>query len=247
MQWLSPTDFPSQQYDIISQRQEGTGQWFLDSTEFKSWLEGYDKTLFCPGIPGAGKTMMAAIAIDRLCQIAPSENIGVAYIYCNYKSQSHQSENALLAAILKQLVQSRPSIAEPVLQLYNIHSIESTRPSLNEFFAVLQSVCTKYSRVHIVVDALDECTNQDGERDRLIAKLRELQHGSDIHLMVTARFVPDIEQQFRSASKLEVRASNEDVRLYIAGQMYRLPKCIQYDEEMKNLVQRKLVIAVDGM
>jgi hypothetical protein len=191
--------------------------------------------------------MMAAIAIDRLCQIAPSENIGVAYVYCNYKSQSDQSVNALLAAILKQLVQSRPSIAEPVLQLYNRHSTKRTRPSLDEFFTALQSVCSKYSRVHVVVDALDECTNQDGAQGRLIAKLRELQHGSDIHLMVTARFIPDIEQQFRSASRLEVRASDEDVRRYIAGQMYRLPKCIQHNEEMKSLVQVKLARAVDGM
>jgi hypothetical protein len=63
IEWLSPTDFPSQQHDINSRRQTGTGQWFLETTEFKKWLDGSDKTLFCPGIPGAGKTMMAAIAI----------------------------------------------------------------------------------------------------------------------------------------------------------------------------------------
>jgi hypothetical protein len=38
MQWLSPTDFPAQQHDIITRRQEGTGQWLLDSPKFKRWL-----------------------------------------------------------------------------------------------------------------------------------------------------------------------------------------------------------------
>ena len=27
LDWVSPTDFPAQQHDIISRRQEGTGQW----------------------------------------------------------------------------------------------------------------------------------------------------------------------------------------------------------------------------
>jgi hypothetical protein len=38
IEWLSPIDFPAQQHDIISRRQEGTAQWFLDSVEFREWL-----------------------------------------------------------------------------------------------------------------------------------------------------------------------------------------------------------------
>jgi len=246
MDWLSPTDFPAQQHDVITRRQEGTGQWFLNSPEFTDWLQGSGKTLFCPGIPGAGKTMIAAIAVDHLGNLARSKNIGVAYIFCNYKSQADQSVNTLLAAILKQLVQTQPVMAEQVIRLYDSHSVKRTRPSLDEIFTALQSAC-KYSRVYIVVDALDECTDQEGARSRLLAKLRKLQHGSNICLMVTSRFIPDIEQEFRSALKLEVRASDEDVRRYVAGQIPYLPKCIQRDDEMKSLVQGKIVKAVDGM
>ncbi|KAL9049918.1 MAG: hypothetical protein Q9162_006945 [Coniocarpon cinnabarinum] len=68
MQWLSPTDFDAQQHDIISRRQDGTAQWFLNSPEFKKWFQGSCKTLFCPGIPGAGKTMMAAVAVEYLIE-----------------------------------------------------------------------------------------------------------------------------------------------------------------------------------
>src|ERR1700748_3870363 len=78
LEWLTPIDFAPQQHDIISRRHENTGQWFLDSPEFTTWLQGSNKTLFCQGTPGAGKTMMAAIAIDRLCQMIQSDNIGVA-------------------------------------------------------------------------------------------------------------------------------------------------------------------------
>src|ERR1700733_3943383 len=59
-------NYASQQNDFIARRQEGTGQWLLDSGEYQTWLQSAKKTLFCPGIPGAGKTILAAIAIDNL-------------------------------------------------------------------------------------------------------------------------------------------------------------------------------------
>jgi hypothetical protein len=51
------------------------------------WLSEPHATLFCPGIPGAGKTMVAAIAIDYLLKPVQSSSHGVAYVYCNYKAQ----------------------------------------------------------------------------------------------------------------------------------------------------------------
>lgn len=106
MEWISSTDFPAQQSDFIARRQEGTGQWFLDASKFTDWLDGRNKTLFCPGICGAGKTMITAIAINHLLNVVWSSAVGIAYVYCNYKSQVDQNATDLLAAILKQLVQA---------------------------------------------------------------------------------------------------------------------------------------------
>jgi len=247
MQWLSPTDFPAQQHDIISRREEGTGQWFLDTPKFKRWLLGYKKTLFCPGIPGAGKTMIAAIAIDHLYQKTLSDDIGITYLFCNYKVQTDQNASSLLAALLKQLVQSRPDIATPVTRMYEDHSKRRSRPSFDEIFKALQSICSSYTAVYIIVDALDECANRDGARDRLIDKLRELQGRVDVRLLFTSRFISEITQKFELDLTLEVHASEADVRRFVAGQMPRLPNCIRRDDELKRIVQNKIVKAVDGM
>jgi hypothetical protein len=244
MKWLSPTDFPSQKNDIITRRQEGTGQWFLDSPEFKRWLEGSDKTLFCPGIPGAGKTIMAAIAIDHLCGKIRCDDIGIVYLFCNYKAPTDQSVPSLFAALLKQLVQSRPGIAAPVTRIYDHHSKRGSRPSLDEIFGALQSVCSNHAIVYIVVDALDECTDRDGE---LIEKLRKLQARIDVRLLFTSRCIPEITQKFQSDSILEVRASEDDVRRFVVGQMPRLPNRIQRDKDLQCAVQNKIVEVVDGM
>ncbi|MCJ1471189.1 hypothetical protein MMC07_009837, partial [Pseudocyphellaria aurata] len=246
MKWISPTDFPAQQSDFIDRRQKGTGQWFLDASEFTEWLHGPNQTLFCPGIPGAGKTMITAIVIDHLSNIARSGAVGVAYVYCNYKS--YQNTVGLLAAILKQLVQARPSIAEPIERLHMQHAVRGTRPSLEDIFKALQSVLTKYSSVYVAVDALDECSGQDGTHRQFLAMLRDLQGGmKDLRLMATSRFIPDIVREFSAALKLEIRASDVDIKRFVAGQTYRLPQCIRRDDALQVIVQNKIVQSVDGM
>ncbi|OAG05032.1 uncharacterized protein CC84DRAFT_1148141, partial [Paraphaeosphaeria sporulosa] len=244
---ISPTDYPAQQSDIICRRQKGTGQWFLDAPEFTKWLGEPKGTLFCPGIPGAGKTMVAAIVIDHLLKSVQSSSSGVAYVYCNYKAQDEQETSNMLAAMVKQLVQGRPSIAEPVARLHKKHANRGTKPSLKGIFGVLREVVAKYSTVYIVIDALDECRDSDGARSQLLARLKDLQVGQDVRIMATARFIPEIEIEFQTAMKLEIQASDEDVRRYVAGQTHRLPRCIQRDPALQAIVQDKLVEAVDGM
>ena len=104
MDWLSPDDFPAQHADLIARRQADTGLSFLDSSEFTEWIHGASQMLFCPGIPGAGKTMMAAIVVDHLLNTVQTADVGVAYLYCNYRRQAEHTNPNLLAAVLKQLV-----------------------------------------------------------------------------------------------------------------------------------------------
>lgn len=247
MDWISSADFPAQQSDFIGRRQEDTGLWFLNSHEFIEWVHGSYQTLFCPGIPGAGKTMMAAITVDHLQKTVQAPAIGVAYLYCNYKRHEEQTISSLLAAMLKQLVQDRPLIAKPLSSLYDRHEIPRTRPSIEETLSALQSVLANYSRVYVVIDALDECPDRDGARSQLLKLCRSIQRQTDLRLMVTSRHISDIVNKFKGMPQLEVRASNADVKRYVVGQIDRLPKCVQRDDDLQEFVQNKIVEAVDGM
>jgi hypothetical protein len=94
---------------------------------------------------------------------------------------------------------------------------------------------------------VDNCECQNTTRRQFLAKLGDLQAGSDVRLMVTARFIPDIEDTFRAALKLEVRARREDVKSFIAGQTYRLATCIKRSAALQDMVQENILNAVDGM
>jgi hypothetical protein len=65
--------------------------------------------------------------------------------------------------------------------------------------------------------------------------------------MATSRFIPEIVDWFNKGLKLEVQASKDDVKRFVAGQICRLPKCIQRDPALQEILQEKIVEAVDGM
>ncbi|XP_014561714.1 hypothetical protein COCVIDRAFT_85693 [Bipolaris victoriae FI3] len=245
LNWISASDYPAQQSSIMKHRQEGTGQWFLDTYELAHWINESKATLFCPGIPGAGKTMIAAITIDHLLNTAQNTSHGVAYVYCDYKAREEQDISNLLGAILKQLVQSQLSTADCLERLYLKHTNRGTKPSLDEIYSTLQDVVASYQSVYIVIDALDEC--HGGTRCQFLAKLRDLQATHDVHLMATSRFISDIEDAFSTGPSLEVQASREDVKRFVAGQTHRLSPCIQQDIELQERVQEKIANAAGGM
>jgi Cdc6-like AAA superfamily ATPase len=248
--WLSSTDFVSQQSDIFRRRHEGTGQWFLDTPEFAEWLHPSQagRTLLCTGIPGAGKTMIAAVVIDHLVTKVQSSTIGVAWLYCNYKSRNEQTEHELLAALLKHLVRDETTgVAKVVKELQEQCAARESRPAPEDLKKALQDVLAYYSVVYVVIDALDECSSEDGSRRQLLDHLRELKSCTDVRLMVTSRIIPEIVDEFREAATIEVRAHYEDVTRFVAGQIDRLPRCIQRDAELQKLVQDKITGAIEGM
>jgi hypothetical protein len=147
--WLSTLDFTTQQHDIIKRRETGTGVWFVESPQFISWLRGVDKPLFCCGMPGAGKTMVAAIAIDHISTTIPTTDIGLAYVFCNYKAQADQHALSLLTDILKQLAEGNANISSLIADMYELHARRKTRPSLEDIIRALNTAVASYQTIYI--------------------------------------------------------------------------------------------------
>ncbi|KAI9702255.1 MAG: hypothetical protein M1820_006187 [Bogoriella megaspora] len=247
MRWLSPINVSAQQQDILSRKQDDTGQWFLYSSRFETWKNSAQSTLYCPGIPGAGKTMIAAIAVHHMHNLVRNTDTGVASIYFNYKEQSTQSTSNALALLLKQLVNDRSDLAERVASLYEQCERGRDRPPLTELLTLLRTVSLKRKTIYVVVDALDECTESNGTRGQILGALRNLQQQMDLRLMFTSRFLSTTDSKFREIPSLEIRANGDDINKFVVGQLPRLPKCIQKDIEFSKLVQDKIVETVDGM
>jgi Cdc6-like AAA superfamily ATPase len=249
LDWITPIDYATQQSDFIGRRQEGTGQWLLDSDEFKAWTNQCNQVLFFSGIPGAGKTICASIVINELqAKYRNDASVGIAYIYCNFRRNQDQKVVDLLATLLKQFSQGLASIPQHLRTLYESHESQRTRPSLEEISQTLQSVISEYSKAFIIIDALDECQDSVGDRKRLLAELFSLQSRTRLCLLATSRSIPNIEKEFEGRSiRMEIRASDHDLKRYIDENITRLPAFVLRNTDLRKEVVRSIIGAVDGM
>ncbi|KAI3320964.1 hypothetical protein HD806DRAFT_537622 [Xylariaceae sp. AK1471] len=99
---------------------------------------------------------------------------------------------------------------------FNRHDANRTRPSLDEILTALQSVAALYSRVFIVVDALDECQVSDGCRMIFLSKIFSLQAKCGPNIFATSRFIPEYldHQISRSGLKL-LQTYREEIKTEI--------------------------------
>ena len=220
----------------------------LDSNEFQGWLNQSKQTLFCAGMPGAGKTIITSIVVQYLLtKFENDATVGIAYLYCNFRREHEQNPADLLGCLLKQFVQERPSIPESIKQLYKRHKDKRTRPLLDEISKALHSVVTDYSRAFIIIDALDECKVSDGVRRKFLSEIFNLQAKTRASLFVTSRYIPEIMKEFEGSISLEIRANDEDVRRYLDGHMSRLPSFVLRNHNLQEEIKAEIIKAVEGM
>ena len=265
--WLSSLNFQASQNEFIQKRRKGTGEWFLESREFKEWRDGTSEMLWCPG---DGKHIFChsiacphwsmssrcrkdyprvrvyielhvgswlivgihsrSIVLNHL-QALSEENDSVAttFIYCNYKKQAEQTVSNLVASLLKQIIQGRRAISDNIKSFFERHQRQEARPTLDQLTDALISEIQTYYKVFVVVDALDECCEDDATRAMLLEVLRSLPR--QVNLMVTSRNLPSIGRDFEGAKRLHIRAKDDDIRAYIEGRIALGPRHLKNLQE----------------
>ncbi|KAI4092894.1 MAG: hypothetical protein L6R37_007496 [Teloschistes peruensis] len=244
--WLSPLNFWPRHQDIASTRTEGTGTWLIASDEFQAWRRHLTKLLWCAGMPGAGKSVLASVVIDHLSHTVVDEKHGLAFVYCNYKERAQQTQNNLISSLINQLIASTGDFPSDLGPLYHRHSLKGTKPSQSELFSLLGSIASGFEHLFLVIYALDEYDDSEGIRDALIPTLHAAVPNACIH--VTSR--PYVNPQSSDVSRLEIRTSGHDIRRYLRNQILRQPKLkrhTQADPSLLALIEDTIVRKSDGM
>ncbi|KAM0514400.1 hypothetical protein ACHAPE_006982 [Trichoderma viride] len=250
---LPAVDYTLQQKDNFIKRQPGTGQWLLNSDTYRSWVDASRQTLFCPGIPGAGKTTLTSIIINDLFErFKKDTNVGIAYVYFNFRQHDEQKPLDLLTSILKQLAQGQSCLPQRVKTTLDEYKGKNERLSLDDAKKLLQEVSASYSRVFILLDALDECQGSYGCRASFLEEIFLLQGSAKVNVFATSRIIPEIMQTFKACKSMEIRATQEDVQRYVRGQLEgggieHLPSLIKDKPELEEAIVSGITNAVDGM
>ncbi|XXH04213.1 hypothetical protein Hte_010627 [Hypoxylon texense] len=243
--------FSEKHRNVLQQRQDGTGRWFLDSREFQDWLGSAGGTLLCSGAPGAGKTVMASIIIEHLREkVGGNEKNGLAYLYCDYRQRQDQKAWALLGNLWTQLFRGRgPSTTEVDEVLGEVLARPDSTPTRSHIINRIRDEITNgnMERVYIVIDALDECSDEN-ERNLFIDSLHSLQ--PLVNVLITSRSTHFDNGEFNSVRSVRFTPSTEDMSSYIRSRIRESKKLTSYIERRRELeeeIQRIVIERANGM
>ncbi|KAJ5426653.1 hypothetical protein N7465_001723 [Penicillium sp. CMV-2018d] len=146
--WLRAPDVDGNQYNLTQTRADnpGTGRWLLDNQAFKDWFDpNYPKIpplLWLNGIPGAGKTVLASLAVEEARKLTPKPTHWREV--CSPKSWSRTK--------ISFFISTRNAV---------IDSKEAVLTSPEKVTKLLDFAFKNCKSAYIIIDGLDEC-----ERDQ---------------------------------------------------------------------------------
>jgi GTPase SAR1 family protein len=159
LNFFGKVDPSSYQKSNMELRHPLTGLWVTDGEIFQTWLHTRNSKLWLSGIPGAGKTLLAASVIEETINES-SPKRAVAYFYCDYRDAEKQSPLNIIGSLGVQLARQNEDAFSFLQDLYKTCNPEDRPPSLPELSVLLQTVCdiaSCFEDVSIIVDGLDEC------------------------------------------------------------------------------------------
>ncbi len=175
---------------------------------------------------------------------ASKEKCAIIYFFCYAQEESFSHASDILRALIIQLVDCQ--------EQFKYLPTEFTRDSKSFFTAhlaqlwelfqklVLQKLelSNKCQRIYCVIDALDECSQDNRQRSDLLRDLVKLLSKEQrlIKILITSRpSETDIEEQLEGLPSWSLQADPEDLKKFIDSKIERLPVCT-YNNLLKTKV-----------
>ena len=146
---------------------------------------------------------------------------------------------------MRQLLSLRNTVPADIKALYKVYQGRHQNGTPAEISRLLRAELTRYRKVFIIVDALDEYSENQNDCDSLLAEVEQLRDCSNI--MLTSRFVAPWIDAFGGASRVTIAAKDCDVRRYLESQIPTLPRFVKADLDLQELIFQTITEAVEGM
>lgn len=119
---------------------------------------------------------------------------------------------------------------------------------------VLSRLASSFTEVFLVIDTLDKCTEDDGERADLLEIIAEvhLWQQKQLHILITSRRQTDIEvvlEPLLTMKAISIRDEqvNADVKILISHDVGSLAKKNRWPPILTNEVEEALLLGSNGM
>ncbi len=246
--WQSPVHPAESHETALTSHQLGTNDWFMESEEFKCWLESPSSSLWVSGLPGAGKTIMFANTVGYLRKYRLDWHL--SYFYIDFRRNEAQEVVNIMGSLVAQICSQSNLFPDELEQAYD-QSTSSPGQRLRPTLSLLSSVLMTVTVIHdvvLLVDALDECERPQDASAFLIT----LQHSCrNVRVLVTSRAHPEVQEglQLYPGIRLEghTKEVNRDIAFYINQRLENARQLQWLSESVKRDISSLLVEKSEGM
>lgn len=248
--WLKPSDPWTNHESARKLHKQGTGEWLLQTKKYQAWKSGEDQCLWLFGGTGCGKTVLCSTAIEDMKTYCEGKsNIGHAIFYFSFSNERKQSYQDLLTSFVAQLGHREPAFSI-LQQMYD--NINCKSLGQKELEKVLHIALASYEQVFCHLDALDECPEGNGVRQRMMDGIeRLLRQAPNVYLIATSRNEPGISNFMDRLDAKSVRLTDKivdpDIQRYVSMQLGHIPRLARLDAATKDLVEKTLTGKANGM
>ncbi|KXJ85775.1 hypothetical protein Micbo1qcDRAFT_99108, partial [Microdochium bolleyi] len=244
--WLNAPD-ASVNYNLAcKKRLVGTGTWLIDGEVFRRWLAEPGTVLWLHGFAGCGKSILSSTIIQHtIAHCSPTPGLGVAFFYFTYDDTSKQNASSMLRTLTLQLA-SQAKGGNDIMSAFHSRC-GNANPSDDQLFECFLDIVGEFSRVYVVLDALDECP-APGFRSDLLDALVDMVNATpkQLHLLATSRNERDIAQAMETISHDKIALRNDsvdsDIASYVSAQLEsnrRLQKWRQHRQRIEDVFAEK--------
>ncbi|KAI0425667.1 ankyrin repeat-containing domain protein [Xylaria sp. FL1042] len=219
-QWLQPTSYEDRFGEYrkhLASHATGTGIWLTSSTTYHEWLQSSQLgTLWVKGIPGSGKSVIAAQLIHDLTTQHPG--IPVLYFFFRQIIDANHEPTALLRDWLDQVLIYSPPLQRCLKEYVKARrSLDSL--SMDDLWRDLRLALGDLpNNAYCVVDALDEMDQGHNDFLRTLAELG-LWKPEKVKVLMTSRPIARLEAVLRKTETLQIRlhetAVDKDISTFV--------------------------------
>ncbi|KAM0422116.1 hypothetical protein ACHAPD_000559 [Fusarium lateritium] len=243
-EWLQPTDYLAEsgefRRNFLSQAPK-TGLWICQTEEYRKWHDcPHHGNLWIKGVPGAGKSVMAASLIQHL---KVTQDCPVLFFFFRNIVAASSSPRALLQDWLAQLLPHSPKLQFALQSRRLTTNLEDT--SDNELIQLFIEGISCVPRLYCVVDALDEML---ADNTLFLQKLNSLatHRPETLKLLMTSRPEQHLQKSLRDSSivhiSLQQSLVDADILAYLNHRFNVSPRSDinhQFKQDIIDMVARK--------
>jgi len=163
------------------------------------------------------------MAIEQLQNTALFDGSLILHFFFERRGSGKQSTQDLLHAMAKQLLDASQECVAEAKRWRDDRKVSMgagiSKPlSLLEYINLVKDLCSHWTRVVLVLDALDECSNLK----ILTQSLGGLANGTNLRLLLTSRYDVEMQNFVQPLSGLQVSITElmqDDIHIYLASEV----------------------------